>query len=58
MEALSRGILSEAQIPLVDSFAPNLPISSEHIAPFPHPPAIRTTPGEYSSMYGATFPGV
>ena len=56
--AFSRGILSEVQIPLADNFAPNLPISSEHIAPFPQPPVMRTTPGEYSSIYGATFSGV
>ena len=58
IRVFSRGMISDAQIPKVESLAPNLPISSEHIAPFPQPPVTSVIPGEYSSIYGPTFPGV
>jgi len=42
----------------VDNLAPNLPISSEHFAPYPFPPATKVIPSAKVSMYGAIFPGV
>ncbi len=42
----------------VDNFAPNRPISSEHFAPYPFPPATKVIPSAKVSMYGAIFPGV
>jgi hypothetical protein len=43
------GILEFHSFP-VDSFAPSLPISSEHFAPYPFPPATKVIPSAKVSM--------
>jgi len=42
--------ISEFHSFFVDNLAPSLPISSEHFAPYPFPPATKVTPSDKVSM--------